>query len=355
MYSVHILTKRWLIVFIIIICSCSKNNIYNNNSIVSEDPNNSIGGKDPRKITVLYTNDEHGWIEKSQHSNGAANMMGLWRDIEGYDGHESFLILSGGDNWLGPPISTLFKGESVVDVMNTMEYDASAIGNHEFEFNVANLYNRIMQANFQYLSANIRKKKTGKMPVFATPYIIKDINDIMVGIIGLSTIATPNTTVKDYVKDYEFIDYITALEDIVPQVKLDGAELLIVIAHICYSELIDLAPILIDMGISVVGGGHCHQEMIPQIITNSKGKLAVIQANSYMQSYAKVEILYDIIEKELIALDVNSHLNDEGIPDPNVERIVSYWKEKTERKLSEISSDTDYEIGRFNYLPRSIQ
>ena len=173
-----------------------------------------------------------------------------------------------------------------------------------------------------------------------------DINDILVGIIGLSSISTPNTTVPGYVKDYDFIDYLTALEEFVPQVKLAGAELLIVIAHICYSEIIDLAPILIDMGISAIGGGHCHKEMIPQIITNSNGELAVIQANSLMQSYAKVEITYDIIGKEVIALDVNSHLNDEEYSDPNVESIVSYWKDQTDRELSEIIGYTDYENGR---------
>jgi len=344
----QIFKKSWFFVFIIILCSCSKNNTYNNKSIVSEDPNNSIGGKDPRKITILYTNDEHGWIEKSQHSNGAANMMGLWRDKQGYDGDESYLILSGGDNWLGPPISNLFKGESVVDVMNTMEYDASAIGNHEFEFNVYNLYSREEQANFPYLSANIRNKTNDKTPPFATPYILMDINDIMIGIIGLSTIATPNTTVKDYVKDYEFIDYTTALDDILPQMKLDGAELLIVIAHICYSELIDLAPILIDMGISVICGGHCHREMIPQIITSNKGELAIIQAKSLMQSYAKVEISYDIIGKEIITMDVSSHVNDENNPDHKVESVVSYWREKTDQLLSANSDYIDHEIEKIN-------
>ncbi|MEE8342113.1 MAG: hypothetical protein V3R52_08465, partial [Candidatus Neomarinimicrobiota bacterium] len=136
----HNLTKNWFIVSLIIIYSCSPNEIYDNNSTVSETPYSPTSSIDSRKLTILYTNDEHGWIERSQNSNGAANMMGLWQDKEGYDGDDSYLILSGGDNWFGPPISTLFKGESTVDVMNTMEYDASALGNHEFEFNVSNLY-----------------------------------------------------------------------------------------------------------------------------------------------------------------------------------------------------------------------
>ena len=118
----------WFLLFIIILfTSCKKNN-------VNDNPDDGT-----HNITILYTNDEHGWIEKSEYTNGAANLMGLWRDNEEYDGDESFLILSGGDNWTGPAISTWFEGESTVDVMNAMEYDASAIGNHEFDFKVDGL------------------------------------------------------------------------------------------------------------------------------------------------------------------------------------------------------------------------
>ena len=162
---------------------------------------NSNDNEDTQNIIILYTNDEHGWIEKSDYTDGAANMMGLWRDNEGYDGEDRYLIISGGDNWTGPAISTWFEGESTIDVMNAMEYDASAIGNHEFDFKVDGLYDRIEQADFPYLSANIREKASGEIPDFATPYIIKDIDGLMIGIIGLTTTTTPYSTFPDHVAD----------------------------------------------------------------------------------------------------------------------------------------------------------
>jgi 2',3'-cyclic-nucleotide 2'-phosphodiesterase (5'-nucleotidase family) len=335
----NILTKRWLlIVLIIFIYSCEKNKIKNIDS---------SGYEDTRKITILYTNDEHGWIEQSEYTNGAANMMGLWRDNEEYDGDDSYLILSGGDNWTGPAISTWFEGESTVEVMNAMEYDASAIGNHEFDFKVDGLYDRVDQANYVYLSANIHEKATGEIPGFATPYIVLDINDVMIGIIGLTTIGTPWTTYPDNVADYEFIDYHTALEEIVPQVKLDGAELLIVIAHICYSEIVGLAPTLVNMGISVICGGHCHADMITQIITNGNGEFAAIKTNSLMQSYAKVEITYDTVNNEVIEMEPSGHQNESGNSDQTVASVVSYWRDQTNRrKLLDIIGYTDSEIAR---------
>ncbi len=323
---------RWLfLLFIIFVFSCDKNQV-NNNGVDDETST----------ITILYTNDEHGWIEKSEYTDGAANMMGLWRENEGYNGDDRYLILSGGDNWTGPAISTWFEGESTVEVMNAMEYDASAIGNHEFDFKVNGLYNRIEQAEFPYLSANIREKASGEIPDFATPYIIKDIDGVMVGIIGLTTITTPWSTFPDHVADYDFIDYSTALEVVVPQVKQDGAELLIVIGHICYQEMVALAPAFANLGISVIGGGHCHNDLVGELING----VAVIKSTAFMQSYAKVEIIYDTIEKVVIEMEPSVHINENGNPDPTVSTVVSYWRTQTDAELSEVIGYADSEIRR---------
>jgi 2',3'-cyclic-nucleotide 2'-phosphodiesterase (5'-nucleotidase family) len=293
-------------------------------------------------IIILYTNDEHGWIEHSEYTDGAARMRGLWREDEGYDGDDRYLILSGGDNWTGPAISTWFEGESTVDVMNAMEYDVSTIGNHEFDFKVEGLYERIEQANFPYLSANIREKYSGEIPDFATPYIIKDIDGIMVGIIGLTTTTTPYSTFPDHVADYDFINYATALEYIVPKAKEDGAELLIVNGHICYQEMVALAPMLNTLGISVIGGGHCHGDLVGEIVNG----VAVIKSTAFMQSYAKVEITYDKIEKEVVSMEPSVHLNENGNSDQTVSDVVSYWRMLTDAELSEIIGYTDNEIVR---------
>jgi 5'-nucleotidase / UDP-sugar diphosphatase len=330
---------RWLfLLFIIFVYSCDKNQVNNND--VNDDETSTI--------TIFYTNDEHGWIEYSEYSDGAAKMMGLWRENEGYDGNDRYLILSGGDNWTGPAISTWFEGESTVDVMNAMEYDASAIGNHEFDFQVDGLEERIEQAEFPYLSANIREKAGGTIPDFATPYIIKDIDGIMVGIIGLTTTSTPWTTFPTHVLDYDFIEYSTALEEIVPQVKQDGAELLFVVAHLCQSEMVDLASTLINLGISVIGGGHCHDDMVSQIISSAQGEVAVIKSTSFMQSYTKLEIIYDTVENEVVSLTPSGHINTGGVPDQAVTNVVSYWRVQTDAELSEVIGYTNGEVERYS-------
>ena len=59
-----------------------------------------------RRIVILYTGDEHGRMEATKKIGGAAELMGLWREKEGYKKDGPFLILSGGDTWTGPAISS---------------------------------------------------------------------------------------------------------------------------------------------------------------------------------------------------------------------------------------------------------
>ncbi|MCK5086789.1 MAG: hypothetical protein KAQ90_04670, partial [Melioribacteraceae bacterium] len=123
----------------------------------SDEPTTPVEPESSKNLIILYTNDEHGWMETEGSYGGAAGLMGLWREKEGYsEEKENYLILSGGDMWTGPAISTWFQGESMADVMNAMNYTAAAIGNHEFDFRIEGLKERMEQSNFPFLSANIR-------------------------------------------------------------------------------------------------------------------------------------------------------------------------------------------------------
>lgn len=312
--------------FLLIISACS------DNPGESKTENN-------RAITILYTNDEHGWIEESEESEGAAKLLGLWQDEEGYTKNGDFLILSGGDNFTGPAISTWFEGESMVEVMNAMEYDAAAIGNHEFDFTVENLRDRIEQADYPYLSANIFEKSTGQRADFAIPFVIKAVNDVTVGLIGLTTTTTSYSTFPAYVADYDFTDYTTALKEVVPQVLAEGADLLILVAHICYFELIDLVPLARELGISILGGGHCN-DLVGEMIDG----IAIIEGGKHLRSYAKVEIIFDIEMDSIIEIIPSVHNNQAGSPAPEIEAIVSLWKAKADAELSGIIGYVKEEI-----------
>jgi 5'-nucleotidase/UDP-sugar diphosphatase len=317
---------------------------------VSEGKENNVEPQqDRRRIVILYTNDEHGWMEKSDYSDGCAAMMGLWRQREGYTEDGPFLILSGGDNWTGPAISTWFKGQSMVEVMNAMDYSASAIGNHEFDFTTEILKARIKQANFEYLSANIREKGSTRIPDFVIPYIIRVVNGIKIGIIGLTTTSTPWSTFPDYVKDYDFINYDTALREIIPDVKQSGVELIVVLGHICQTERQALVATAQELDISVITGGHCHKfisEFIQDII--------LIEAGSFMGGYGKLEIIFDKVTKSIIEISQEITLNRGGSPDSEVEHIVSFWKAQLDASLSNVIGYASEAIERNSFAMHNM-
>lgn len=299
----------------------------------SDSTNPSAPPDPPQEVTItlLYTNDEHGWIQQTAETEGVARLMGRWRSVDGYQENGPFLILSGGDSWTGPAVSTWFQGESTVDVMNTMGYTAAAIGNHEFDFTVEELRKREAQADFPLLSTNIRLKTTGAIPDFATPFLLETVEGVKVGLVGLSSTSTPFSTFPTYVEDFDFIPYAEALDEWVPQAWDAGAEVVVVLGHICHDEMTALVPTAQQLGVSVIGGGHCHQR-----VATVQGGIAIIVAGWQWVHYGKVDIVYDLETNSVSEVMPSVSPNSGGTPDPAVEAVVATWEQAAAAELDQV-------------------
>lgn len=291
------------------------------------------GRADIRELTVLYSNDEHGWMEGREPGRGAANLLGLWREKEGYTEGGPFLLLSGGDHWTGPAISTWFEGEGMVELMNSMGYDATAIGNHEFDFGLDNLEQRIQQANFPYLAANIQWKASETLPVELgmLAYTLLEVNDLSIGIIGLSTTNTPSTTSPINVVDLLFLDYEPVLRETVTQLEAQNPDLIFVVSHVCMESLRPLAKAVVDLNISLMGGGHCNE-----LVAEKIGETILLESNGHFRSYARAHFAYDLSLEKLIDSSFSTEQNEAGSSDESVDRLVSKWRTATEAQLGAV-------------------
>ena len=92
---------------------------------------------------ILYTNDNHGWIDSSQNYGGAADMYTHWKKNDHYKPKkDKFLVLSGGDLYTGPALSSWFHGNSTLEVLNAMKFDA-VVGNPPYQEIIAELNSKI--------------------------------------------------------------------------------------------------------------------------------------------------------------------------------------------------------------------
>jgi 2',3'-cyclic-nucleotide 2'-phosphodiesterase (5'-nucleotidase family) len=301
-------------------------------------------------VSIIHTSDEHGWLEPTvpfgsdMTLGGAANIYSWWVENEGYT-PETHLLLSGGDNWTGPAISTWFNGASTMEVMNLMGYDASAIGNHEFDFGRDVMAERFSEANYPYLAANIRYADTGELADFAIPYAIQEVSGVQVGIIGLTTRDTVTTTHPRNISDLEFTDYIEALQEFVPQMREAGAQIIIVTSHACFHELTPIAqevPELVDAMFT----GHCNQYQSQTI-----NGVSIMGGGASLQSYARLNITFDTSTNEITALDQSlarvEYVTADGnpvTPNPEIDAVVADWS-------AEVNAQLSIEIG---YLENTI-
>jgi 2',3'-cyclic-nucleotide 2'-phosphodiesterase (5'-nucleotidase family) len=291
-----------------------------------------------QSLTILYTNDEHGWIAPDdENAGGAAAMMQRWRDEEGYTDDGPFLILSGGDMWIGPALSTWFDGEPTVEVLNRMGYDAAAIGNHEFDLGPDGLRERAAEAEFPLLAANLLDAKTGEQSDLALPYVIKPVGNIRVGIIGLASIGTPKTTMPTHVEGLTFAPYAETLEAIVPEVKDEGADLLIVISHLCDREMEALAQTAGELGIAMIGGGHCH-ERVNRI---ADAGVLLVESQAYMRAYTRIDLTVDPRTGEVIESTAQIKENLIGPQDEAIAAIVDTWQIRLDDALDQVIGYTE--------------
>src|SRR5699024_12776194 len=94
--------------------------------------------------------------------------------------------------------------DSMIKLLNQVNYDAGVIGNHEFNYGQDVLMKAVNEANYPWLSANIVNKETNE-PYLGKPYIVKSLaNGLRVGILGLTTKYIPNWEKENNIKEMQF-------------------------------------------------------------------------------------------------------------------------------------------------------
>ena len=98
------------------------------------------------------------------------------------------LFLAAGDVIQGNNWTNLSRGRASIELLNLMGLDALVVGNHEFDFGLEVLKERISEARFPVLGANVEGFDSLR------PYVIKEVGGVRVAILGIVTDDTPVAT-----------------------------------------------------------------------------------------------------------------------------------------------------------------
>ena len=249
-----------------------------------------LGKTELMKLTILHTNDIHGHLASWQgwegdHRGKTIGGLGVLGGAIAAARHEAgeCLLVDAGDLIGDTMIADLTKGKALITALNYMQYDALTIGNHEPDFGMSVLRERIEEANFPFVAANIVTEDENSL--FTKPFVIKRVGDVRVGILGLAYPKTQKTTAAKNVHGIKFQSPQPVVEEFLPRLRQEGAEVVVVLSHLGLGGDQQLARSV--KGIDVIVGGHSHNRMKDAEKINDT---LIVQAGALSSDLGKLEL-----------------------------------------------------------------
>ena len=327
------------------------------------------GNPDPKgqliDLQILAFNDYHGHLEPNTPGTIDGALVGGSEYLsaklsELRQDHKFSLTVAAGDLIGGSPaFSGLFHDEPSVESLNAMQLDVSSVGNHEFDEGVTELLR--MQnggchpvdgcyfpaepypgANFQWLAANV-VNSAGETPL--PPYWVERFNNVKVGFIGMTLEATDTLVAAAGIQGWDFLDEAATANALVPILKAQGVEAIIVLLHEGGSQTpppgdVDACvgisgPIVtinnaLDPEIDAIITGHTHLPYNCALDDAAGQPRIVTSAYSYGRVVSELDLVLDKrthdVRRDLST--ATNHIVDQAslTADPALTAIIAKWQ-----------------------------
>ncbi len=232
-----------------------------------------------KTIVILYTNDQHSRIEPFPDNDPKypgmggfakrANLISAIRKLY----NNNVLLLDAGDIFQGTPYFNYYHGELEFKLMSQMGYDASTLGNHDFDLGIENIVTQLPHATFDFINCNYDFKNT-PLKNKILPYKIIHKNGIKIGITGVG-IELEGLVLKENYGDIVYHDPIPKVKEIEKILKEDKhCDYIICISHLGYqykdNKVSDVILAQNTKYVDLIIGGHTHTFLEkPTLIKNA--------------------------------------------------------------------------------------
>ncbi|MBK6383405.1 MAG: metallophosphatase [Chitinophagaceae bacterium] len=241
----------------------------------------------PLKLTILHTNDTHSRLEpfpmdggRNQGLGGIAARAQLITEIRQQE--EQVLLFDAGDIFQGTPYFNLYKGEPEIKAMSSMKYDATTIGNHDFDAGMENLATQLSRhANFPMLIANYDFTGT-PMEYKTQPYKIFKKGKLKIGVFGVG-IEGRGLIPDSLFGATKYLDPISKANEVAGKLKADEkCDMIICLSHLGnkYKESNIVSDEVLAKeteNVDLIIGGHTHTFLDdPIVYKNKKGDDVIV-------------------------------------------------------------------------------
>ncbi|GGN36306.1 bifunctional metallophosphatase/5'-nucleotidase [Deinococcus daejeonensis] len=343
---------------------------------------------EPTNVTILGLNDFHGNLAQTDFiaADGSKIKAGGIEAIaaevnDARKANPNTIFVGGGDLIGASPINSgLLRDEPAVYALNGMGMKVSALGNHEFDQGLDELFR--MQnggcdsndkakacqyeptytgATFKWIGANVEYNATsGKTGTPFEPYIIQDINGLKIAFVGAVTKTTPGIVSPDGVKMLNFTDEADAVNKYIPEIKAKKPDAIIMLIHEggeladgstdtyntvgCTSLKTD-QPIVtiakrVDPAVSAIISGHSHKGYNCLVPDPTGKNRVVIQGEQYGHLLQRLDLVVDkanhrVMEVKAANLVVNYDARKTG---GTLDATMTTILNKANAKVAAISS-----------------
>ncbi|MFO1447486.1 MAG: bifunctional UDP-sugar hydrolase/5'-nucleotidase [Opitutaceae bacterium] len=312
------------------------------------------------QITVLSTTDLHGHIYPVDYGTNQPSADGLARVATliraARKDAPQLILIDCGDTIQGTPLAYYHNriNNAPVDpmmlAMNALGFASLTLGNHEYNFGLAVLEKARKEASFPWLSANIYK--TGSTDPVYTPYLVREVQGVRVGILGLTTPGVPSWENEANYAGLTFAQPVAAARRWVELLrKQERVDVLVVAMHMGLEENLStgiaapgqvpdenaaLAIARAVPGIDLIFMGHTHRE----VAGLSVGGALLTQAGRWGDRLARADVYLDrpnpqarwtVVAKSSVTVPVTLATT----PDPEILALVKPYHDETQAWLSQ--------------------
>jgi len=263
-------------------------------------------------IDLLSINDFHGAVEENGKNIGGAKLGAVIKQKK--KENEQTYLLGGGDLFQGSAISNLTKGKVVSALLKEYGLLYSAVGNHEFDWNVETIPEMARNGDFTFLAANIVLKDDGVQndAEQGKPYAILEVGGKRIGLIGLTTTSTAYQTVPRNVAHLHFLDPVATAKKWERHLRaVEGVDLVFALTHLSSEHVgdnIEGEASELAQGVPTLDGifsAHSHR-----FVEGYVNNVPIVQGGYNGRGISNISIIYAQDGEKLAVVPVMENLGD---------------------------------------------